>query len=196
LDLRGKRPVTNDQAAVCIPCPRAAAGTTSCGGQTQGRERRPNEKFSGFAGRVVVAFVVTSFVVGTFSYALLTKPLFKDPSSVIRRVYRTPADTELWSQAGVWAFPVQAMRSFLYAIVLFPFYAALAQLPFWRRFLVLSGLFVVLSVFASDGGILESLYMARPEFVTPSVLARTIPEPVTRGVIFSGWIARWAFPKS
>lgn len=152
--------------------------------------------FRVFATRVVVAFVVTAFLVGVLSYELLTKPLFESPESVVRRVYRTPADPELWRQAAMWAFPVQAVRSFLYAIVVFPFYAALAQLSYWRRFWVLAGLFVVLSVLASDGGILESLYISRPEFVTPSMLARTTPEPVVRGFIFSAWIARWAFQGS
>ena len=153
-------------------------------------------EFGVFAGRSVVAFVVTAFVVGMFSYALLTKSLFEDPESVVRRVYRTPADPELWRSAATWALPVQALRAFLHAVVVFPFYAALAGLPFRRRFAMLAGLFVVLSVFASDAGILESLYISRPEFVAPSMLARTVPEPVIRGVIFSAWMARWAFPRS
>ena len=153
-------------------------------------------EFGVFAGRSVMAFVVTAFVVGMFSYALLTKSLFEDPESVVRRVYRTPADPELWRSAATWAFPVQALRAFLHAVVVFPFYAALAGVPFWRRFAMLAGLFVVLSVFASDAGILESLYISRPEFVAPSMLARTVPEPVIRGVIFSAWMARWAFPRS
>jgi hypothetical protein len=151
--------------------------------------------FAPFAGRIVVAFVVTAFVVGVFSYEFLTKPLFEDPQSVLRSVYRTPADPELWRQATIWAFPVQALRSFLYAVVLFPFFPTLAEWSLARRFIALSGLFVVLSVFASDGGILESLYISRPEFVTPTMLARTLPEPVIRGVIFSAWVARWAFPR-
>jgi hypothetical protein len=151
-------------------------------------------EFRRFATRVVVAFVVTAFVVGALSYELVTKPLFENPESVVQRVYRTPADPELWRQAAMWAFPVQIARSFLHAVVLFPFYATLAALSYWRRFSALAGVFVVLSVFASDGGILESLYISRPEFVTPSVLMRTLPEPVIRGFVFSAWVARWAFP--
>ena len=152
-------------------------------------------EFRRFAIRVVVAFVVTAFVVGALSYELLTKPLFENPESIVRRVYRTPADPELWKQAAIWTFPVQILRSFLHAVVLFPFDATLAGLSYWKRFSVLAGVFVVLSVFASDGGTLESLYISRPEFVTPSVLMRTLPEPVIRGFVFSAWVAWWAFPK-
>jgi hypothetical protein len=46
-----------------------------------------------------MAFVVTAFVVGVFSYEFLTKPLFEDPQSVRRTVCRTPADPALWRQA-------------------------------------------------------------------------------------------------
>jgi hypothetical protein len=149
-------------------------------------------RFSTFAGRIIVAFVVTSILVGVFSYQFLTKPLFEDPNSPLNTVFRTPSQPELWRHAVLWAFPVQAFRAFLYAAILFPFCHTLAGWSFARRFAAISGLFVVLSVFAGDGGTLESLYMARPELVTPSMLARTLPEPVVRGLVFSAWVAQWA----
>jgi hypothetical protein len=54
----------------------------------------------------------------------------------------------------------------------------------WRyckRFLSIAGLLVVLGHLAGSSGIIEGLYMLRPEFVTPDILFRSLPEPIVQG---------------
>ena len=152
-------------------------------------------RFLIFAGKVILAYVVTSLFVGAVSYQLLTKELFEGPNSVLATFYRTPAEPELWDQAVAWAFPVQIVRAFLYAAVLYPFYETLNRWGYWKRFGTLVGFWVVLSVLASSGGTIESAYMMRPEFTTPAILLRTLPEPLTHGTILAAWVARWMATK-
>ncbi len=148
------------------------------------------KRFLVFAGKVIVAYVVTSFLVGAISYQFLTKDLFEG-SPILARVYRTPADPELWNQAMIWAFPVQILRAFLYTVVLYPFYDTLNGWRYLKRLWAVAGLLVVLSVLASTGGTIESMYIMRPEFTTPAFLLRTLPEPIVHGLILSAWVARW-----
>lgn len=149
------------------------------------------KRFLIFVGKIVLAYVVTSFIVGAISYQFLTKELFEGPDSILATFYRTPAEPQVWNQAVAWAFPVQLIRAFLYAIVLYPFYETLIGWGYWKRFGTLMGFWVVLSVLASSGGTIENAYMMRPEFTTPAILLRTLPEPIAHGTILAAWVARW-----
>ena len=153
------------------------------------------KRFLIFAGKVIVAYVVTSFLVGAVSYQLLTKDLFEGPDSILAAFYRTPAEPELWRQALIWAYPVQVLRAFLYASVLYPFYDTLNGWGYGRRFGAIAGLWVVLGVLASSGGTIESMYMMRPEFTTPAILLRTLPEPIVHGLALAAWVGRWMAAK-
>jgi hypothetical protein len=33
--------------------------------------------------------------------------------------------------------------------------------------------------------------MMRPEFVTPEILFRSLPEPLVQGVLIAAWLAKW-----
>jgi len=153
------------------------------------------KRFLSFAGKVTVALIVTTFVVGVFAYPLLTQDLFESPDSVLAKVYRTQADPELWNQVYVWIFPVQIIRAVLIAAVIYPFYDTLNRWNYLKRFLALSGLVVILGHLAGSSGIIEGLYMMRPEFVTSEILVRTLPEPIFQGMLISAWVARWMAPK-
>ena len=153
------------------------------------------KRFLSFTGKVTIAFIVTTFVVGLFTYPLLTKDLFENPNSVLVKIYRTQAEPELWKQVYIWFLPVQILRAFLIAIVLYPFYDTLNGWKYWKRFLSIAGLLVVLGHLAGSSGLIEGLYMMRPEFVTPDILFRTLPEPIMQGLLISAWIARWMVTK-
>ena len=153
------------------------------------------KRFLIFVGKVTVALVVTTFVVGLFTYPLLTKDLFENPDSVFATIYRTQAEPELWNQVYIWIFPVQVLRAFLIAIVLYPFYDTLNGWKYWKRFLSIGGLLVVLGHLAGSSGIIEGLYMMRPEFVTSDILLRTLPEPIVQGLLISAWTAKWMAAK-
>lgn len=149
------------------------------------------KRFLGFAGKVTVVLIVTTFGVGVFAYPLLTKELLASPDSVLARIYRTPADPELWNATYVWIVPVQIVRALLIALVLYPFYDTLNAWGYGKRFATLAGLIVVLGHLAGSSGIIEGLYMLRPEFVTAEILYRSLPEPIVQGVLIAAWLATW-----
>ncbi|MHC4306567.1 MAG: hypothetical protein ACYTAU_04895 [Planctomycetota bacterium] len=149
------------------------------------------KRFLIFVGKVTVVLVVTTFMVGLVAYPLLTKDLFDNPDSVLARLYRTQAEPELWNAIYVWIVPVQIVRAFLIALVLYPFYDTLNGWGYWKRFISIAGLLVLLGHLAGSSGIIEGLYMMRPEFVTPEILFRSLPEPLVQGVLIAAWLAKW-----
>lgn len=150
-----------------------------------------SRRFLIFVGKVTVVLVVTTFVVGVFAYPLLTKDLFVNPDSALARIYRTQAEPELWNAVYVWILPVQIVRAFLIALVLYPFYDTLNGWGYWKRFISIAGLLVLLGHLAGSSGIIEGLYMLRPEFVTPEIFLRSLPEPIVQGVLIAAWLAKW-----
>jgi hypothetical protein len=148
-------------------------------------------RFLIFAGKATVVLLVTTFAVGILAYPLLTKDLFENPDSVLARIYRTQAEPELWNAIYVWIVPVQTARAFIIALVLYPFYDTLNGWGYWKRFISITGLLVLLGHLAGSSGIIEGLYMLRPEFVTPEILFRSLPEPIMQGVLIAAWLAKW-----
>jgi hypothetical protein len=154
------------------------------------------KRFLVFAAKVTVVLVVTTFAVGMVAYPLLTKGLFDSPDSVLAKIYRTQAEPELWNAVYVWTVPVQVVRALFIALVLYPFYDTLNGWRYWKRFVSIAGLLVVLGHLAGSSGILEGLYMLRPEFVTREILGRSLPEPIVQGILIAAWLAKWMPPKS
>ena len=149
------------------------------------------KRFFLFVGKVVIALVTVTFVVGLFAYPLLTKDLFEDPDSVLTKVFRTPAEPELWNKVFIWIVPVQILRGFLIGVVLYPFFDTLNRWKYWKRFVSIAGLLVVLGHLAGSSGIIEGLVMMRPEFVTTNILLKTLPEPIIQGLVISACVAKW-----
>jgi hypothetical protein len=150
-----------------------------------------SRRYLTFVGKFVVVLVVCTFLIGAVSYHLLTQKLFEDPDSALAIILRTPAQPELWRQAMIWVLPVQIFRAVLIATVLYPFYDTLIGWGYGKRFGALAGLLVVLGVLAGSYGAIETAYMTRPEFVTPEILLRTLPEPIAQGLAIAAWFARW-----
>ena len=149
------------------------------------------KRFLIFVGKVTVVLLVTTFGVGMISYPLLTKDLFESPDSVFARIYRTQAEPELWNAVYVWILPVQIVRAFLIALVLYPFNDTLNGWGYWKRFRSIASMVVLLGHLAGSSGITEGLYMLRPEFVTSEILLRSLPEPIIQGVLIAAWLAKW-----
>jgi hypothetical protein len=110
---------------------------------------------------------------------------------VLAKLFRTQAEPELWNAVYVWIVPVQVVRALLIALVLYPFYDTLNGWGYWKRFISIAGLLVLLGHLAGSSGIVEGLYMLRPEFVTPEILFRSLPEPIVQGVLIAAWLAKW-----
>jgi hypothetical protein len=148
-------------------------------------------RYLGFVGKFIVVLVATTFVIGLFSYPLLTKEIFESPNSQMAKIYRTQTDPELWNAVYIWIIPVQVIRSILLASVLYIFYDTLIKWNYWKRVVSIASILVIVGHLAGSSGIIEGLYMMRPEFVTPEILARTLPEPIIQGACISLWFSKW-----
>ncbi len=151
------------------------------------------KRFLSFAAKVTVAHVVSYFVVGAVAYQLLTKPFYEGSNPVFAAFMRTPAEPELWKHAMTWFIPGQLLRGVLIAAVLYPFFDTLRAWGWGKRFLSISGLYLVLAYWASAvaaAGTIEGLIYLRPE-ITPYTHLMMQPEIVGQGLIFGAWVARW-----
>ena len=77
--------------------------------------------------------------------------------------------------------------------MLYPFFDTLNAWGWGKRFLSISGLYLVLGYWASAvaaPGTIDGLIYLRPE-ITPYVHLMVQPEIVVQGLILGAWVARW-----
>ena len=156
-----------------------------------------DKRFLRFAAKVTVAHVVSYFVVGAAAYQLLTRQFYEGAEPVFAAFMRTPAEPELWQHAMRWFLPGQVLRGVLIAAVLYPFFDTLARWSWRRRFLSISGLYLVLGFWASAvaaPGTIDGLIYLRPE-ITPYAHLMVQPEIVAQGLILGAWVAFWMAPR-
>jgi hypothetical protein len=154
-------------------------------------------RFLSFATKVTVAHVVSYFVVGAAAYELLTKPFYEGSNPIFSTFMRTPAEPELWKHVMTWFIPGQVLRGVLMAGVLYPFFDTLQPWGWGRRFLSISGLYLVLGYWASAvaaPGTIDGLIYLRPE-ITPYAHLMVQPEIVVQALILGAWVARWMVPR-
>lgn len=153
-------------------------------------------RFLSFSAKVNLAHVVTYLVVGAVAFQLLTKSFYEGSNPVFQSFMRTPAEPELWKHAMTWFIPGQVLRGVLIAIVLYPFFDTLQAWSRRKRFLTISGLYLVLGFWgaavAAPGTIDGMIYM-RPE-ITPYAHLMVQPEIVVQGLAFGAWVAWWMAP--
>jgi hypothetical protein len=155
------------------------------------------KRFLIFAAKVTVAHVVSYFVVGAIAYALLTKPFYEGSNPVFSTFMRTPAQPELWKHVMTWFLPGQVLRGLLIAAVLYPFFDALKAWSWCKRFLSISGLYLVLGFWASAvaaPGTIDGLIYLRPE-ITPFAHLMVQPEIIVQGLILGASVALWIAPR-
>jgi hypothetical protein len=151
------------------------------------------KRFLSFAVKVTIAHVVSYFVVGAAAYQLLTKQFYEGSNPVFSTFMRTPAEPELWTHALTWFLPGQVLRGVLIAAVLYPFFDTLQAWGWGKRFLSISGLYLVLGYWAAAvaaPGTIDGLIYLRPE-ITPYAHLLVQPEIVVQGLILGAWVARW-----
>jgi len=150
-------------------------------------------RFLNFAAKVTVAHVVSYFVVGAAAYALFTKPFYEGENPIFASFMRTPAEPELWRHAMTWFIPGQILRGALIAAVLYPFFDTLQAWSWRKRFLSISGLYLVLGFWASAvaaPGTIDGMIYLRPE-ITAHAHWMVQPEIVIQGLVLGAWVARW-----
>lgn len=151
------------------------------------------KRFLGFAAKVTIAHVVSYFVVGAAAYQLLTKQFYEGEAAVFATFMRSPAEPELWRHAMTWFLPAQVLRGVLIAAVLYPFFDTLRAWGWARRWLAISGMYLVLGFWAAAvaaPGTIDGLVYLRPE-ITPHAHLLVQPEIVAQGLLLGAWVARW-----
>ena len=151
------------------------------------------KRFLAFAGKVIVAHVVSYFVVGAIAYQLMTKQFYEGGNAIFSTFMRTQAEPDLWSHVMRWFIPGQILRGLLIAAVLYPFLDALRAWTFPRRFLSIAGLYLVLGFWASAvaaPGTIDGVIYMRPE-ITPYAHLMVQPEIVVQGLVLGAWVAWW-----
>ena len=152
--------------------------------------------FLSFASKVTAAHIITYFIAGAIAYPLLTKQFYVGPNPIFKVFIRTEAEPELWVHATTWFLPAQFLRGFLMAAALYPFFNTLMSWSFKKRFLSISGLYVVLGFWAaavSAPGTIEGMVYMRPVF-TPVVHLKVQPETILQGLALGAIVVFWMGP--
>lgn len=153
-------------------------------------------RFVRFVGNVVLAHATTYFIAGMIAYSTLTKQFYEGPNPVFASFMRTPAQPDSWRHAANWVLPGNLLRGVLIGLVLYPFLATFRAWPFRKRFLMISGLYLVLGFWAAAvaaPGTIEGFIYLRPE-ITPYAHLVVQPEIVIQGAAFGAWVAAAASP--
>ncbi len=85
--------------------------------------------FPAFACKVIVAHVVTYFIVGAIAYQLFTKQFYEGSDPIFSTFMRTPAGGEVWRHVMTWFVPGQIARGLLIVVALYPFFDAVKSWP-------------------------------------------------------------------
>ena len=152
--------------------------------------------FLSFAGKVTAAHIITYFIAGAIAYPLLTQDFYVGPHPIFKVFMRTEAEPELWGRVVTWFLPAQFLRGFLMAAALYPFFNTLTNWSFKKRFLSISGLYIVLGFWAAAvaaPGTIEGMAYMRPIF-TPLVHLKVQPEILLQGLALGAIVAFWMGP--
>jgi len=152
--------------------------------------------FLTFAGKVTAAHIITYFIAGAIAYPLLTKGFYVGPNPIFKVFMRTEAEPELWRHAVTWFLPAQFLRGILIAAALYPFFEVFQRWPFSKRFLSISGIYIMLGFWAAAvaaPGTIEGMVYLRP-FFTPLVHLKVQPEIIGQGLALGALLALWMGP--
>ncbi len=156
------------------------------------------KRFFTFAGKVSVAHLVTYFIAGAVAYPFLTKQFYVGPDPLFAVFMRTEAEPDLWRHAMAWFIPGQILRGVIMAAALYPFFDALNNWTFRKRFLSLAGIYLVFAFWSSAvaaPGTIDGMIYMRPEFTAYAHLA-VQPEIIAQGLGLAAWVAWWMPPKT
>jgi len=156
---------------------------------------RPRQ-FLSFASKVTAAHIITYLVAGTIAYPLFTKEFYVGPNPIFKLFMRTEAEPELWRHVVTWFLPALFLEGFLIAAALYPFFDTLMSWSFRKRFLSISGLYIVLGFWAATvaaAGTIEGMVYLRPIF-TPLVHVKVQPEIIVQGLALGAMVALWMGP--
>jgi hypothetical protein len=153
-------------------------------------------RFLIFASKVTAAHIITYLLAGAIAYPLLTKEFYVGANPIFKLFMRTEVEPELWKHVATWFLPAQFLEGLLIAAALYPFFDTLMLWSFSKRFLSVSGLYIVLGFWAATvaaPGTIEGLVYLRPIF-TPLVHLKVQPEILGEGLALGALVALWMGP--
>jgi hypothetical protein len=151
-----------------------------------------------FLLKFIVVTLVTSFVIGSISYLLITKGLYSGENSVYGSFIRDPDNPEQWIHVTRWFIIGQVIRGLLMGLALLPFYYSMMQMKRSKRFLVLTSIYLVFGFWASSGpspGSIEGLIYLKPDIGWWGHLLIQ-PQVLLEGACIGAWMALWMGKKS
>jgi hypothetical protein len=138
-------------------------------------------QFGGFSFRVTACHILTYYLAGGISFALITHkyytgaralPTLRDPSSAF---------------VQHWILPEQILRGILYALALYPLRGPLLKLGRWGG-LVIASLLLLIGPVAGISGMLESVVFSVDPHL--DVFLATLPEIIVQTLAF-GYLLMW-----
>lgn len=157
------------------------------------------KKYIAFSFKFMVAHVLTYFVAGALAYQLLTKNFYQGVDAVFKVFMRTESEPFLWDHVMTWMIPGQIVRGILMGTALFPFIEVLKSWKYWKRVLVLFGIYIVFAHLSATGPTtsnIEGLIYLRPEIMNWKIFFATQPEIIVQGLILAMSISGWMVSRS
>ena len=145
------------------------------------------KSFLKFALIMVIAQVVTYYFAGIVAQLVLGANQFYPPSPQAIIYLRDPHDPNL----QVWILPAQALRGFLFALILFPFRKQIVGFGIVRGGLIIAGFVFVAGYVAASGGMIEHFVYFKAADYPVKFAAITFIEILIQTVIMGPWTVAW-----
>lgn len=145
------------------------------------------KSFLKFALIMVIAQVVTYYFAGIVAQLVLGANQFYPPSPQAISYLRDPHDPNL----QVWILPAQALRGFLFALILFPFRKQIVGFGIVRGGLIIAGFVFVAGYVAASGGMIEHFVYFKAADYPVKFAVITFIEILIQVVIMGPWIVAW-----
>jgi hypothetical protein len=145
------------------------------------------KSFLKFALIMVIAQVVTYYFAGIVAQLVLGANQFYPPSPQAISYLRDPHDPNL----QVWILPAQALRGFLFALILFPFRKQIVGFGIVRGGLIIAGFVFVAGYVAASGGMIEHFVYFKAADYPVKFAAITFIEILIQTVIMGPWTVAW-----
>jgi hypothetical protein len=131
--------------------------------------------------------------VGSVAFLLFSKGLYAGEDALYADFIRDPENPAQWIHVTRWFWIGQTIKGILMGMALLPFYFALMQMKRSKRFLVLTGIYLVFGFWSSAvaaPGTIEGLIYLKPDIGVWGHLFIQ-PQIILQGIIISGWMALW-----
>ena len=133
---------------------------------------------------VIIAQIITYYIGGIIAQLALGASEFYPPSPHALGYLRDPHDPSM----QLWIVPAQALRGFLFAVVLFPFRQRILEMGTWLGGLTITGFIFIAGYVAASGGMVEHLVYFNPADYPLKFAAITFVEVLIQTLVMGPFI--------